>query len=115
MFIIKGKLIVANSEQVISEKFKKRDFVIETEDDRYPQKLSFQLVQDKCDVLDKYNIGDEIEVYFNLKGRDWTNPQGEVKYFNTLEAWRIENAGGDNTSTPSIPDLSNVNDNDLPF
>lgn len=74
----------------VSEKFKKRDIVI-TDFSMYPQDISFQLSQDNCTTADRFQKGDEIEVSFNFRGREWTNPQtGEVKYFNTLEAWRIE-------------------------
>ena len=60
----------------------------------YPQDIMFQLTQDKCSLIDGFNTQDQIEVSFNLRGREWTSPQGEVRYFNTLEAWRIEKVGG---------------------
>jgi len=85
---IKGKLIVINPTQQVSEKFAKREFVIETEE-QYPQKVMFQLTQDKCDYMDNFKIGQKVVVGFNLRGREWTSPQGEVKYFNTLEAWKV--------------------------
>ena len=84
-----GKLIVKNDMQVVSEKFSKREFVIETQD-TYPQSILFQLTQDKCTLLDNVKVGDTLTISFNLRGRGWTNPQGETKYFNTIEAWRIE-------------------------
>lgn len=87
-----GKLIVKNDTQQVSEKFSKREFVIETQD-TYPQKILFQLTQEKCALLDNAKVGDTLNVSFNLKGRSWTNPQGETKYFNTIEAWRIELSG----------------------
>jgi len=74
----------------VTEKFSKRDLVI-TDQSQYPQDISFQLSQDKVDLLDSFVQGDLIEVSFNLRGREWVNPTtGEVKYFNTLDAWRIE-------------------------
>ena len=93
-FKLKGKIKLINETQVISNSFSKRDFVITTEHDTYPQDIIFQGVQDKCTILDSYKIGENVEVSFNLKGREWTSPKGEVKYFNTLDCWRIEKAQG---------------------
>ena len=87
---VKGKLKVKGSEQAISDRFRKREFVLTDDSSQYPQHISFQLTQDKCALLDAFNIGDEMTVSFNLRGREWTSPKGEVKYFNSLEAWRIE-------------------------
>jgi len=87
---VKGKLKVKGSEQAINDRFRKREFVLTDDSSQYPQYISFQLTQDKCALLDAFNIGDEMTVSFNLRGREWTSPKGEVKYFNSLEAWRIE-------------------------
>lgn len=85
-----GQLKVKEQTQKVSEKFQKRDFVITTEAGTpYPQHISFQITQDKCALLDKFNVGDELKVYFNLRGREWSGVEG-TKFFNTLEAWRIE-------------------------
>lgn len=89
---VAGKLVVINATQVVSEKFSKRTFVVETAD-QYPQLIEFQLTQDKCDYLDVYKVGDQVNVSLNIRGRSWNNPQGETKYFNTLEAWKIERVG----------------------
>ena len=78
----------------VTEKFSKREFVVTDSETMYPQDIIFQSCQDKCSMLDGYNVGDNVEVSFNLRGREWTSPQGEVKYFNTLDAWRIEKSGG---------------------
>lgn len=91
---ITGTLKQKSEEQQISEKFKKREFVITDNSSQYPQHVSFQLTQDKCSLMDQYNVGDEIKVHFNLRGREWTSPQGELKHFNTLEAWRLEGSAG---------------------
>lgn len=93
MFKLTGTLKVANATQVISEKFSLRKFVI-TDESQYPQDIEFQLTQDKCDYLDQYKVGEKIDVSFNLRGREWNSPSGETKYFNTLEAWKIERVGG---------------------
>lgn len=70
--------------------FKKREFVVEyAENPQYPEFIKFELIQDKCEQLDGFNVGQELDIAFNLKGRKWTNPKGEVVYFNSLQAWRI--------------------------
>jgi hypothetical protein len=92
MFKLEGTLKVANPTQVISEKFSKREFVIETQD-QYPQLIMFQATQEKCNLLDSIGVGSKLEVSFNLRGREWNSPAGETKYFNTLEAWKIDVLG----------------------
>lgn len=131
MFKLTGTVKVINPTQVISEKFSKREFVIETQD-QYPQLVMFQATQDKCSLLDNVQLSSQVEVSFNLRGREWTSPAGEVKYFNTLEAWRIEKVGQGNAMPaggPSAMSLgsdpipaattsavaSNEEDDDLPF
>src|SRR5688572_9822864 len=89
--VIEGKLHAKFDAQQISDTFKKRDFVVEYVDNPlYPQYVTFQAIQDRCALIDNFAVGDKIEVTFNLRGREWTNPQGEKKYFNTLEAWRVQ-------------------------
>lgn len=111
---VTGKLKVKSETQVVSEKFTKREFVITENSSQYPQHISFVLTQDKCSLLDKYNEGDEMKVHFNLRGREWVNPKGEVKFFNTLEAWRIEALA--QNSTTKITEGSNIIQVDsLPF
>ncbi len=119
---ITGTLKVKGEAQQVSEKFKKREFVLTDNSSQYPQHVSFQLTQDKCNLIDQYNVGDEIKVHFNLRGREWTSPKNEVKYFNTLEAWRIEGGTGAGGSTAA--NMGNVaassftassQEDDLPF
>lgn len=93
MFKLTGTVKVVNSTVQVSEKFSKREFVVTDTSSMYPQDILFQATQDKCSLLDAVQPGEQVEVSFNLRGREWTSPQGEVKYFNTLEAWRIEKAG----------------------
>ena len=119
MFKLTGTLKVANETQVINEKFSKREFVIETKD-QYPQLVMFQLTQDKCELLSAFKVGNEIEVSWNLRGREWNSPAGEVKYFNTLEAWRLERLDGNGESiqdkAPVIKaHAPNEEQDDLPF
>lgn len=125
MFKINGIVKVVKDEQIISDKFKKREFVLTDASSMYPQDILFQLTQDKTSLIDGFQPNDQIEVSFNLRGREWTSPQGEVKYFNTLEAWRIEKMGGaQNASAPAAAQTSSVADltadnndegEDLPF
>ncbi len=113
----------------VSPTFKKRDLVVTDNNDMYPQHIMFQLTQDKCALADQVNVGDQVKVTFNIRGREWTSPQGEVKYFNTLEAWRLEKVGTGMSAAPSpmempsqtssvienISNSSNDDDSDLPF
>ena len=74
----------------ISDRFRKREFVLEyANNPAYPQPLQFEMVQDRCELLDSFQEGQEVEVHFDLRGREWTNPQGQVKYFNSLQAWKL--------------------------
>jgi len=85
---VQGFLKVKYATKQVSANFVTREFVVETPE-QYPQFITMQLVQDKCDLIDEYVEGEEIIVSINLRGKDWTNPQGEVKYFNTIQAWKI--------------------------
>lgn len=114
---ITGTLKMKTDTQQVSEKFKKRDFVLTDNSSQYPQHISLQLTQDKCDLMDKFKVGDELKASINLKGREWTNPKGEVKYFNTIEAWRIEKLGTTSSEqkTSQLQSTSVEEDSDLPF
>jgi len=135
-FQLTGKLKKIDPIVQVSEKFSKREFVITDESSQYPQDILFQSVQDKCSLLDACNVGDVVQVSFNLRGREWTSPTNEVKYFNTLEAWRIEGgqtsapasasapaSQANNTSAPAAAPVaqpqntmvSSTDDDDLPF
>jgi len=103
-----GTLKVKFDTQKVSDRFSKREFVLTTEANTpYPQHVSFQLTQDKCGELDAYNVGDEIRVQFNLQGREWNGPQG-IKYFNTLDAWKIQKAA-QGSSTQKNPNTATTN------
>lgn len=126
MFKLTGTLKVIKDTVQVTEKFSKREFVVSENSSMYPQEIAFQAAQDKCSMLDGFNEGEQVEVSFNLRGREWTSPQGEVKYFNTLDAWRIEKMGqGMPQSGPSDMNLDTVPtpqantqseaDDDLPF
>jgi hypothetical protein len=104
----------------VSEKFQKREFVVtelSDKDPKYDQHISFQATQDKCDMLSSFGNGQSVTVSFNLRGREWTSPQGEVKYFNTLEAWRVEPSDEGSSPTPiaAAPVAAPQDEEDLPF
>ena len=127
MFNVTGTLKVKYPEAQVSDRFKKRDIVITDNSSQYPQHITFQLTQDKCGLIDQYNPGDEIRVFFNLRGREWKAPTGEIKYFNTIEAWKIEAVNAapqqqqsqpvmQTAATPDITTFSAADDSDdLPF
>ena len=87
---ITGKLKKVFETQNITASFKKREFVVTTQE-QYPQDILIELTQDKTDVLNAYKAGDEVKVSINIRGREWINPEGVARYFNTIQAWRIEN------------------------
>jgi len=115
-----GKIKVINAEQQVSASFKKRELVVATEE-QYPQFISINFVQDKCDLLNSHKVGDNIKVSINLRGREWVNPQGETKYFNQIQGWSISKADSNATQMPPSPvfePATNVNEeehDDLPF
>lgn len=87
---IQGKIHSIGEVQQKTDSFRVREIVIEyTDNPLYPQYVSFQMNQERVDLVHGYNVGDRVDVAFNIRGRQWQSPQGEIKYFNTLEAWRI--------------------------
>ena len=99
----------------VTEKFSKRELVINDASSMYPQDILFELAQDNTSKADGFKTGETVEVSFNLRGREWTSPQGEVKYFNTLDAWRIEKVEAVNMSpSDAVTPVTNEAD-DLPF
>lgn len=124
----KGVIYRIDEIQNISEKFRKRDFVLEIKNNEaYVQKVLFTLIMDKVDEIEGFTNGDEIEVDFNLQGKEWTSPSGEVKFFNTLSAYKLEKVSTNNSQTYTQEDLtqradlnqinttSSDSDDDLPF
>src|SRR5690606_39447315 len=107
---IKGKLIEIFDTTRVSDKFQKREFAVEyAENPSYPEYIKFELIQDKCGLLDQFHVGQEVQVHFNRKGRKWTDPQGNVKYFNSLHAWKIAPSDtSEQTNAPTSPTDSNV-------
>lgn len=87
---IAGKIkLIGDTKEFGSNGFRKREIVVTTEE-QYPQHIMVEFVQDKTALLDAYQVGQDVKISINLRGREWTNPQGEVKYFNSIQGWRIE-------------------------
>ena len=86
---VTGRIKVKGDTKTFGADFTKRQLVVIT-DDQYPQLISIDFIKDKCDLLDAYNEGDEVKVSINLGGREWIDPQGVAKYFNSVTGWRIE-------------------------
>ena len=86
---VKGKIkLITETKTYGSNGFRKREMVVTT-DEQYPQFINIEFIQDKTDLLDNFKVGDEVEVSINLRGREWISPQGETKYFNSIQGWRI--------------------------
>ena len=125
-FELEGKLIEKFDIQQVTGTFKKREFVVEKKEDsngrEFIETIKFQLVQDRCEQIERFQMNDIIKVSFNIKGRRWEK-NGSVSYFNNLEAWRIEavavGAGQENAPPPSMDDLTTMvgddTEDDLPF
>ena len=134
---VTGRLHEIFDEQQVSEKFRKREFVLEVQDGQYPEHIKFQMVQDKTSLIDPFKMGDEVKVTFNLRGRGF-NKNGQMLYFTNLEAWKIEANGGGGSygggqqqqaaprpaaqnqnptlrAQPSAAPIASDDDNDLPF
>ena len=123
---ITGKIKLINeTKEYGSNGFRKRELVLTTEE-QYPQDLLIEFSQDKWDILNSYNVGESVKIDINLRGREWQSPQGETKYFNSIQGWRIEktSSGDSDANIPPIPPADafepadEVNDNepdDLPF
>ena len=123
---VQGKIKMVGETQTFGNNgFRKREVVVTTEE-QYPQHIMVEFVLDKCDLLNNYKEGQQVKININLRGREWVNPQGETKYFNSIQGWRIEalqaEAGGDNL--PPVPpmdafepagDLNEDDHDDLPF
>lgn len=123
---VQGKIkLIGETQTFGSNGFRKREVVITTEE-QYPQHIMVEFVQDKTELLNNYEVGQMVKISINLRGREWTNPQGEVKYFNSIQGWRIENlqaeqAGGNIPPVPPVEafepadDLNEEEHDDLPF
>lgn len=123
---IQGTIKKISDLQTFSSGFQKKEVVVLTEE-QYPQPINVEFLQDKADILGGYQPGDKVKISINLRGREWTSPQGEVKYFNSITGWRIEKLEGGTQAyepTQAAPSQSAVapqtdvfadEDDDLPF
>jgi len=123
---IQGKIKQIGETQTFGANgFRKREVVITT-DEQYPQFLLVEFVQDKIDLLNNFKPGQEVKISINLKGREWVNPQGETKYFNSIQGWRIEAVDAQAPDIPPVPpaevfesieepDTLSESEDDLPF
>lgn len=99
---VQGRIHTAFEEAQVTQRFKKREFVLELDAaSRYPQLVLFQLTGDRCAVLDDFGAGDVVSVEFSLRGREWKSPKGETRYFNSLEVWSVERAGDADGQAPA--------------
>ena len=123
---ITGKLLECLDTVQVSERFRKREFVLEYADNpEYPEYIKFELAQERCEILDPFQPGQKVRVEFDLKGRRWTDPQGQVKYFNSLRAWRLNEVASETSTSPDpsggsedIPlpeNLGPPNSDEIPF
>ena len=123
---VQGRIkLIGETKEFGSNGFRKRDLVVTTEE-QYPQHLLVEFIQDKTSLLDNFQVGQQVKVSINLRGREWVNPQGETKYFNSIQGWRIEAMQGEasNEEIPPVPPMeafepaTNINEDDhddLPF
>lgn len=121
---VQGKIkLIGDTKTFGNNGFRKRELVVTTEE-QYPQSLLIEFVQDKTDLLNNYQVGQAVKIGVNLRGREWVNPQGETKYFNSIQGWRIENleaAQPGQATTPPPDNFEPANDlneedfDDLPF
>jgi len=116
---LEGKIKMIGETQTFGDNgFKKRELVITTEE-QYPQHILIEFVQDKCELLDNYQVGQNVKVNINIRGREWVNPQGETKYFNSIQGWRLEFGAPSQTGqappvapTEAFEPASNTNEED---
>ena len=116
---VTGTIKVIGETQTFGAKgFRKRELVITT-DEQYPQSILVEFVQDKCDLLDKFEVGKNVKIGINLRGREWTNPQGETKYFNSIQGWNINSfvteGDKDKMHAPLMTEAQKEALEDLPF
>ena len=95
---LQGTVKKIGETQTFASGFQKRELVLLTEE-QYPQPIQIDFLSDKIDLLNNVSEGESVKVGINIRGREWSNPQGEVKYFNSITGWRLEKVSGENTNT----------------
>ena len=121
---ISGKVkLIIETKEYGSNGFRKREIVLTTQE-QYPQNILVEFIQDRTNLLDAFNVGDLVKIDINLRGREWTNDKGEIKYFNSIQGWRIEKVEDDfESQLPPLPTKEDLNisessenePDDLPF
>lgn len=120
---VSGKVKKIEAAKTFGSGFRKRELIIVTEE-QYPQFLLVEFVQDKCDLLDSLKEGDLVKIGINLRGREWVNPEGETKYFNSIQGWKIEKGQSQASTIPAVESVgkfattdsySDEDPDDLPF
>ena len=122
---VEGKIkVIGETKEYGKNGFRKREVVITTEE-QYPQFLNIEFIQDKTELMNKFSVGENVKIGINLRGREWVSPQGETKYFNSIQGWRIERldqSQNQNTEIPPADQFEPVDDlneedpdDDLPF
>ena len=117
-FETSGKLHSVSDTKQVTERFRKREFVVELADNpRFPQFVQFELTGDRCEHLDGFEVGEQVRVEFSLRGREWKSPRGETKYFNSLDVWTVERMkeSGDRRRDFSDDEPPPPSDDDVPF
>ncbi|SDT69461.1 protein of unknown function [Mucilaginibacter mallensis] len=118
---IKGKVHEVAPTVQVTESLKKRELILEyIENPQYPEYLKFEAIQDRCNLLDSVKVGDDVEVFFNLKGRPWTDKAGKKSYFNSMQLWKVNVlAGANSAAAPAYAPPADISsapeDDDLPF
>ena len=114
----KGEVVFVTPTTSVSDKFKKREVTLKSKDE-YPQYVTFQLTQDKCDLANNLKTGEVVEVQYNLRGRRWEAQDGTIKYFNSIEAWTMSlSSKVENSAVDKLRKTFNTTDestDDLPF
>ena len=117
-FETSGKLYAVSETKQVTERFRKREFVVELVDNpRFPQFVQFELTGDRCEHLDGFEVGEQVRVEFSLRGREWKSPKGETRYFNSLDVWTVERMkdSGDARRDFSDDEPPPPSDDDVPF
>jgi len=128
MYESQGAIKLINDTQTFGSGFTKREFVITTGDSKYPQDIKFEVVKDKCDLLNDFKVGQQVTVSFDIRGNEYNG-----KYYVNLSAWKIvaadgNNGGGNNkqkgSSHADVPleslptandEISDFDDDEIPF
>ncbi|MBX7096034.1 MAG: DUF3127 domain-containing protein [Flavobacteriales bacterium] len=120
MYTLKGQIKLVQPTQQVSEKFRKREIVVTDNSSQYPQFITIQFTNDKCELLDSFKTGEEVEIGFFLRGREWKDPKtGNMRYFNSIDGFKINRANNPNANPademPNYEIPSGDDVDDLPF